>query len=306
MKPELIVRYENNNQRFTELILGSLVYITIIHFLIKTISNQRDLEHDKLKLRIKQFDNLVNQYNELNSKLESSLKEIHLVNQSKDRFISIIAHDLRSPFQGLLGVARLLNENYTDLSEDERRQLLQKMKDLLEKQYNFLEELLLWGRLQRTNVNLKIENVNLKEILLSEISHFSQTIEQKKLHVKILDSVDFEIKTDRNLISTVFRNVLSNAIKFSPIGQKIETFVECQDYKCLIKIKDYGVGISEEDLPNLFKLETKVSRKGTNGETGTGFGLVLCSDIMTKLNGKILIESKEGSGTTVTIDLPRF
>ncbi len=227
-------------------------------------------------------------------------------NIAKDRFISIIAHDLRSPFQGLLGVSRLLNESYDDFGDVEKKQLSRKLNNLLEKQYDFLEELLVWGRLQLSNVASKTEILNLKEILLSEISKFNQVIEQKKLSVKLFDSVDKEIKTDRNLISTVFRNVLSNAIKFSPVGQKIEALLECEDKFCVVKIKDYGIGISEEDLSNLFRLDVKVSRKGTDGETGTGFGLIICSEIMTKLNGAIKLESNEGRGTTVEIKIPHI
>lgn len=303
--PELIVRYDSKTQRITDLVIGMIVYLCVIHYLLNTVWQQSNFEQGKLKIKNIQLDSLSRERKELNDMLEKSVKEMEYANSAKDRFISIIAHDLRSPFQGLLGVSRLLNENFNDLNDDEKRQLIQKLNNLLENQYSFLEELLLWGRLQRSNVNLKIENVNLKEILLSEISHFTQAIDQKKLNVKLLDTTDVEIKTDRNLISTVFRNILSNAIKFSPIGQKIEIFVNCEGNNCLVSIKDYGVGIAEEDLPRLFRLDTKVSRKGTDGETGSGFGLVLCSEIIMKLNGKISIESKEGVGTTVTIIIPQ-
>ena len=303
--PELFIRYENKNQRITDLVFGVVIYLSIIHHLLNVVSQQSNFEQNKLKIKNIQLDELNKEIKELNDKLELTIKQIDYANSSKDRFISIIAHDLRSPFQGLLGVSRLLKESYDELNDDEKKQLIQKLNNLLEKQYSFLEELLLWGRLQRSNVSLRMDNVNLKEILLSEISHFTQIIEKKKLNVKLFESTDFEIKTDRNLISTVFRNILSNAIKFSPVGQKIEVFVECEDKSCLVRFKDYGLGISEEDLPNLFRLDAKVSRKGTDGETGSGFGLVLCSDIMKKLNGKISIESKEGAGTTVTITIPR-
>lgn len=302
--PELFVRYKNKTQRITDLVIGMVVYLTIIHQLLNTIWQQSSFEQSKLRIKNIQLDSLSKERKELNDKLELSIKDMEYANSAKDRFISIIAHDLRSPFQGLLGVSRLLNENYSDLKDDEKKQLIQKLNNLLEKQYSFLEELLLWGRLQRSNVKLKIEKVNLREILLSQISHFTQVIEQKKLSVKLFDSVDVEIKTDKNLISTVFRNILSNAIKFSPIGQKIEIFVKCEGKSCTVKFKDFGGGISEEDLPNLFRLDIKVSRKGTDGEVGTGFGLVLCSEIMIKLNGSITIESKEGFGTIVTIIIP--
>lgn len=304
--PELFVRYENKAQRITDLVIGMIVYLCVIHYLLNTVWQQSNFEQSKLNIKNFQLKSLNKERKELNDMLELSIKEMEYASSAKDRFISIIAHDLRSPFQGLLGVARLLNENYNDLNDEEKMHLIQKLNNLLEKQYSFLEELLLWGRLQRSNVNLKIELVNLKELLLFEISHFSQIIDRKKLYVKILNSADVEIKTDRNLIATVFRNILSNAIKFSLIGQQIEISILNQEDSCSVIIRDYGTGIAEEDLPSLFRLDTKVSRKGTDGETGTGFGLILCSDIMMKLNGKISIESKEGSGTTVTIVIPKI
>jgi signal transduction histidine kinase len=303
--PEIFIRYENKAQRITDLVVGMVVYISIIHHLLNVVSQQSNFEQNKLKIKNIQLDDLNKERKELNDKLELSVKQMEYANSSKDRFISIIAHDLRSPFQGLLGVSRLLKENYDALDDYEKRQLIEKLNNLLEKQYSFLEELLLWGRLQRSNISLKTETVNLKEILVSELSHLTQIIERKKLNVKLFESTNFEIKTDRNLISTVFRNILSNAVKFSPVGQKIEVFLECKGNSCYVKFKDYGLGISEEDLPNLFLLDSKVSRKGTDGETGSGFGLVLCSDIMKKLNGEISIESREGAGTTVTITIPK-
>lgn len=302
--PDLIVRFEHKTQRYTYLIKAFVVYLIFIHYLLEFVLYQNKLEHKRLETINKRLNSSIKENKILNEKLETYIKELQNVNVSKDRFISIIAHDLRSPFQGLLGVSRLLKESYSDLSDNDKKQLIEKLNNLVEKQYAFLEELLLWGRLQKSVVNLKLENVSIKEILLSVIANFNHQIEKKKLNVKLFDSAETEIKTDRNLLSAVFRNVLSNAIKFSPIGQTIEIFVEYDEKKCLIKFKDYGVGISEEDLPNIFQLDKKVSRRGTEGETGSGFGLILCNEIMTKLNGKIHIESKEGVGTIVTIEIP--
>jgi signal transduction histidine kinase len=303
--PEIIVQYQSKNQRLADLIIGSVVYLSVSHYLMKTVSNQRDFEQRKLKLRNDQLDALVKERERLNFRLELSLKEIESMNISKNRFISIIAHDLRSPFQGLLGVSRLLNENYDNLNDSEKKHLLVKLNNLLESQYSFLEELLLWGRLQRTNVNLKVEKLNLKEILLKVVNHLKGILEKKKLKLNIHTSQDLEIYSDANLISTVYRNIISNAIKFSPLDGEIEILVDCQENYCVTKIKDYGLGIAEEDLQNLFRPDVKVNRKGTDGESGSGFGLMICHEIITKLDGKITIDSKEGYGTTVSILIPK-
>lgn len=302
--PELITRFDNKSQRIIYLVKTSVVYLVFIHFLLEFLTNQNKIEKQRLELVNKKLDASNQEINYLNKKLELLVKELKAANNSKDSFISIVAHDLRSPFQGLLGVSRLLNENFSELKEDEKIQLLKKLNNLLENQYRFLEELLLWGRLQKNAISIKYENFSLKELLLFEVNHFKEIINQKKLNVIFCNSSDYEINTDRNLLSTVLRNIISNAIKFSPIGQKIEISFECENTRCSIKIKDYGLGISEEDLQNLFKPDVKVTRKGTEGETGSGFGLMICSEIMQKLNGEISIESKEGAGTTVTITLP--
>lgn len=302
--PHIIFRFENKSQRVIYLLKAFTVYLVFIHLLLEFLLTQNKFEHKKLELINKRLNNSYDEIKKLNEKLNYSYQELESANAGKDRFISIIAHDLRSPFQGLLGVSKMLNESYEDLSDNERKELLTKLNNLLNNQYKFLEELLLWGRLQRTSINLRIEKFSLKECILSEISHQKEHIDKKKLVVELLRSDDITIKSDRNLISAVLRNVLSNAIKFSPIGQKIEVSALQQKNSCMVIIKDYGIGISEEDLPNLFRVDTKVSRKGTEGEVGTGFGLVICSEIMAKLKGNISIESKEGSGTTVTVLIP--
>lgn len=302
--PDIIFRFKDRSQRVIYLIKAFTVYLVFIHLLLEFILTQNKFEHKRLELVNKKLNLSNDEIKKLNEKLNSSYQELESANASKDRFISIIAHDLRSPFQGLLGVSKMLNESYDELSDNERKILLMKLNNLLNNQYKFVEELLLWGRLQRTNINLRIEKFSLKECILSEISHQKDQIDKKNLVVELLQSDNVEIKSDRNLISAVLRNVLSNAIKFSPIGQKIEVSALQQKDSCAVIVKDYGIGISEEDLPNLFRLDTKISRKGTEGEVGTGFGLVICSEIMAKLKGNISIESKEGSGTTVTVLIP--
>jgi signal transduction histidine kinase len=302
--PNIIIRFESKEQRTVYLVKAFVVYLVFIHCLLEFIMIQNKIEHRRLETYNKKLNEIVAENKSLSDKLEESLKEMENANVSKDRFISIIAHDLRSPFQGLLGFSRLLKENYDQFNDEDKRQLLEKLNNLVEKQYSFLEELLLWGRLQKSNIAIKVESVNIKESILSEIVRFNHQIEKKKLEIKILNGDTIEVETDKNFLSTVFRNVLSNAIKFSTFGQKIEIFIEQFDNTCHIKFRDYGIGISEEDLSNLFRLDSKVSRKGTDGETGSGFGLVICNEIMNKLNGKIIIDSKEGKGTTVTITLP--
>ncbi|MCS7052319.1 MAG: HAMP domain-containing histidine kinase [Ignavibacterium sp.] len=302
--PEIIVRFDERTQRITYFIKAFVVYLILIHYLLEFILFQNKIEHRKLELTNKNLSETIQKNKILNEKLDSLLKELQNANNSKDRFISIVAHDLRSPYQGLLGVTRLLKENYTALSEEEKKQLIDKLNALVEKQYSFLEELLIWGRLQKNNISIKIEEFSIKDVLLSIIENFNFKIESKNLDVQLLLDDNLVLKSDRYLISTVLRNVLSNAIKFSNHNGKVEITGRKKENYYEVKIKDYGIGIDNEDLNNLFLIDTKVTKKGTDGETGFGFGLVVSNEIMSKLNGTISIESQEGIGTSVTILIP--
>lgn len=302
--PHIIVRYSNKEQRLVDLLLGYPFYLALTYALINLMVRNNEYEQEKISLRNQQLDLLTKEKDLLNQKLALTITELEMMNHSKDKFISIIAHDLRSPFLGLMGLSRLLDTEIEMLTEYEKKTITQKLRKTIERLYDFLEELLLWGRIQQNALTITNEVININQEIDSILLVFEEILRNKKIDVEFTHSDQDKISTNRNLVATVLRNIISNAIKFSPHGSKIKIFSKVLEHKFQIHIQDYGLGISEPDLIDLFKVEKNISRRGTDGESGSGLGLIICWDIMKRLNGTIKVESKEGSGSTFIIEFP--
>ena len=242
-------------------------------------------------------------------KLADSYKEIKLLNATKDKFFSIIAHDLRNPFQSILGFSELLIKGYNEFTDDKRLEYIKIIGNNSETNFKLLEDLLTWSRTQSDKIEYTPEPINLQALV-------SETILVLKLHtdkkeIKVINNVDNDViaYVDKNSVTAIIRNLLSNAIKFTP--QKGSVTISTQpaqtkeDIKYIeICVSDTGVGIPAEKIGKLFKVEKHISTIGTNDERGTGLGLTLCKEFVEKNNGKIWIESEEGKGSEFMFTLP--
>lgn len=304
--PHLITSYESESQRFIDLILGYSMYLILAYSIQDTIVKNYELDREKINIQNDQLNALVEKLNEANIKFEHSLKNVEELNASKDRFITVLSHDLRSPFQGLLGITKILESEYDSFNDKEKRFYITQVNNSVEKIYSFLEELLLWGRIQKNAVKLAYESTVVRELITQTVSQLSESAANKKISIEIICTDLLKAVLDKEMISIVLRNLISNAIKFSTLGGKIlvSTIIDGDHIK--ISVTDYGVGISEEILPKLFRLDDNVSTVGTDGEQGSGMGLILCNDIMKKHNGEISVQSKEGRGSTFTIRIPQY
>ncbi|MFZ1519727.1 MAG: tetratricopeptide repeat-containing sensor histidine kinase [Ignavibacteriaceae bacterium] len=241
----------------------------------------------------------------LNKQLNLLNSQLIDINSAKDRFLSIIAHDLRGPFTGLLGISDILSGDIENLSTQEIKHYHKLLHLSLTKQYELLNDLLEWSRLQNGSIKLNYEYVNINSELVNLLDSLQLTASLK--NTKIINNVDksFVLLTDRNMINLVLRNIISNSIKFTnPNGfVKISSSVNSDFSE--IAIEDNGVGISDEDMERLLKIDVHHSTLGTANEMGTGLGLILCKEIIDKHSGSISIKSKIDSGTTVTIKIPQ-
>jgi signal transduction histidine kinase len=240
----------------------------------------------------------------LQKQLQEKNQELQELNASKDKFFSIIAHDLRNPFTALLGFTRMAAEGLNDWSHDEIREMMKELGDSAETLYELLENLLSWSRLQRGVMDYFPDMFDISHIVNQNLALFSTIAEQKK--IALISSLEPEtfVFADGNMIDTVIRNLLSNALKFTNTGDSIEISAACDNSEIMIAVADTGVGIPETDLPKLFQLDVKYSNVGTAGEQGTGLGLLLCKDLIEKNQGTIWVESTVGTGTTFTFTLP--
>lgn len=238
-------------------------------------------------------------------KLEEYTKELEKLNTNKDRLFSIIAHDLRSPFNYLLNVVEILDESFEELPLEDIKRYLKEFKLTTKNIYNLLENLLTWAHLQRGTIRLKISSFNLKEFIEHILIIFEKIALRKNISFDIKINQDIMLNADPDLMNIVVRNLISNAIKFTPPNGKILIESYEENNAVGIIVKDSGTGMTEEKLNDLFKIEKVKSEKGTEGEKGSGLGLILIKEIMDMHNGNIKIKSNVGEGTTVEVVFPK-
>jgi signal transduction histidine kinase/ligand-binding sensor domain-containing protein len=262
-----------------------------------------------LELQVKQRTAELNKLNEsLKSEVTertSAEEELRLLNVKKDKFFSIIAHDLKSPFHGILGYAELLAEDYNNLSEEERITFINDIHNISKSTFRFLENLLEWSRIQTGRIEFEPQNINLNEEIFEVFNILFAFAIQKG--ISLVNNIDQEISVyaDKNQLSLILRNLISNAIKFSnDTGQVIINAAYC-DSHVEISVSDNGVGITPENLKKLFRIDTQYTSKGTKNEEGTGLGLLLCKEMIEINKGSIRAESEPGIGTKFIFTLPK-
>lgn len=229
--------------------------------------------------------------------------ELAELNATKDKFFSIIAHDLKSPFQGLIGCSQILSSEYTTLSEDEKMSFIGSIEELSRNSYKLLENLLDWSRMQTGQMIINMEDFNLLVELYPTISLVKQTAKNKKIELNYMIDNSIFVKADKNMLSTVVRNLAANAIKFTNPGGRIMLEARKSDSIIEVSVTDTGIGIEQDIMGNLFKIDKSVSKKGTANEQGTGLGLLLCKEMIDKHGGKIRVESKVGQGSTFSFTI---
>lgn len=249
--------------------------------------------------------------------LEKDLRELEVqkaqelakLNASKDRFFSIVAHDLRGPFNPLLGMAKLMTRLPDDASPTEFRTMAESVYFSARSVYELLENLLAWSRLQRGRMEQEPEQLDLKQIVDRNAKLFVEVVTDKGISLENTVSAGVSILADRNMLNTIMRNLISNALKFTPRGGRvtIATLPDTVDSGLVaVAISDTGVGIHPENQVKLFRLDVTLSTRGTAEEKGTGLGLIICQEMVEKNGGRIWIESDgtPGRGTTVRFTVP--
>jgi signal transduction histidine kinase len=237
--------------------------------------------------------------------IEKHREQLKDLNANKDRFFSIIAHDLRNPIAGFLNLTEILTNNFDVFSGKESKEFIDVMNQASKQLYNLLENLLQWSRAQTGSLTYEPQFVPVKKMVDETIDALMINIENKQIKLNVNVDNKTVVFVDENMITTVIRNLISNAIKFShPEGiitlrcNSLDKFVE-------FSVIDQGVGIPKEAQDKLFKIDQSVSTEGTSQEKGTGLGLILCKEFIEKNGGKIAVESDLNRGSTFTIQLPR-
>lgn len=282
-RPELIINFPSERERWVDnyitLIYCSFFIYLIIRFLHRNYSSERE-------------------------KVEKSEKQLSRLIADKDQLISILAHDLKSPFNGLLGLSDILSKNAGSYSPEKIELLAKRINQSAQSTYSLLEDLLLWTSSQSGKIAFEPQSINLHNICKEIAGELESSAGSKKITIKNGVQEELNLYADRRMIKTILRNLISNAIKFTRAGGQIDIFSIYSGSNHLVSVTDNGIGIPPKKLSKLFDINQVISTPGTSNESGTGLGLLICKEFVEKHNGNIWAESEESQGSTFYFTIP--
>jgi two-component system, sensor histidine kinase and response regulator len=290
-RPDDIKEFPTKETRFIDLVItvvytSSFIYL-MISILIKNFRFERDVSNERGR-----------KLEELNSKLRFS-------NSAKDKLFSIIAHDLKGPFNTILGFSELslkeLHGGDTVAAQNHIEEGMASTKRTLV----LLENLLAWSKSQRGQIEFKPENLNLQSLIEEVIHDMDSTAKIKSISLIYFQAEPVAFFADKNMMQTIFRNLVSNAIKFTNPGGKIRIYGKSDNGRTEITVSDNGIGMPESTLDSLFSIDTNKPSLGTANEKGSGLGLILCKEFVKKHKGTIHAESEFGKGSKFVVTLPQ-
>lgn len=314
-KQHLIIK--NQKQIKNYLIIISLLSVLLLlilysRFLIKKKANKILSEKNLLiETQSRQLEQALAQLKIVNTDLEKQrdkvqeqAEKLNIANITKNKIFFIIAHDLKNPFNTILGYSDLLKTDFYKLTDDEKIHFIENIYNSATTAYELLKNLLNWALTQQGKISISKSNILLYKLVEKGINPYLYFAENKQINVELNIDNDIYINTDIDTISTVIGNLVNNSIKFTKNNGTIN--ISCkinEDFIDLI-IKDNGIGMPKDKLENLFNVEKSNSSYGTSNEKGSGLGLLLCKEFVELNNGKLKIESEEGYGTTAFVSLP--
>ncbi len=273
-------------------------------FIFQTVLSPVVIKGEILEVSGTSFD--ITEKRQQEKELMEAHRKLKQLNETKDKFFSIIAHDLKSPFTSLMGFSKLLvteieNKNFNNVAE-----YAQIIHDVTTQTLTLLNNLLEWSLTQTGMVTFDPEKINIAELSNKLINYFNNLAQSKKITISFTIDSDIELFADENMLTTIIRNLVSNALKYTSKGGVITISATVDNNETKFSIMDTGIGINSEDLEKLFKIEDTISTLGTNNEKGTGLGLILCKNFIERHNGKIWVESEFGKGSIFNFTIPHI
>lgn len=271
---------------------------------LTTISLIRDSEN-KPSFFIAQVQNITKR-KKYEEQLIKYTEELKLLNAAKDKFFSIISHDLRNPFNSLLGLTEYVTHSYDEMTPLEIKSAISSIYSSSKQVYSLILNLLEWSMIQSGRLTVDKSVINIAELGKEIIDLYEDSANQKQLELIINIKEDILVYADKYMIDTIVRNFVSNSIKFTKPGGKITIKGMINGDNAEVSVTDTGIGISQEDQKNLFRIDEQTRRDGTANEKGTGLGLILCKEFIEKNNGVLWVESEEGKGSRFSFTVPRY
>jgi PAS domain S-box-containing protein len=268
---------------------------TYLWILDRGIITERDIDGSPIRM--------IGTHTDLTERMEME-SDLRRLNADKDIFIRMLGHDLRNPFNTLIGFSDLLLEHLPHYTLEEIEEQVQLINQTSKRTFDLLDQILIWAKSQSGQLTLTIETFDFKAICHEIIQSTEPQASRKNIRINVLDTAADNLSADINIVKTVLRNLVSNAVKYSLSNGSITLSAEVDQERCLIKVTDTGIGMNEESLARLWTVNSSYSTKGTNNEAGTGFGLQLCKALIDKHGGCIWAESEVGHGSTFFVSLP--
>lgn len=311
--PEYIIPYPSRSDQYLDLIFSFIIAFIGVTIYITVNINQYTTANKKLNLKNKLLNQSRQEISEHKRKIEQQkndieekAKSLQDLNKTKDRFFSIISHDLKSPFNSLLGLTELLKLERETMSDEETDQLIDLIHKSSEQGYKLVLNLLDWSRSQTNQIEFQPTRLHLSKLVRENIELLKTQAKNKGIDIVVeKNNKNSFVFADLNMINTVLRNLISNAIKYTHQGE-IKIKCNCNTSICKLSISDTGIGISKENLKKLFDIDNNISTPGTDGEKGTGLGLILCKEFIEKNKGEIFVESTVNKGSIFSFNLPLF
>ena len=326
------IRYNNSNQYMKKStnwqgIIVAIIFAIFVLAFILVLINFKDLKTEVV-LRAEAEEHLRNNQQHLEqivgqrtSELAESNQQLELENrekekrelilnellETKNRFFSIIAHDLRGPLSSTASLTEVLAESPDEFSQSEIQEILVNVHKSNKRIYGLLENLLDWAKLQLGTMQFELETLAIDKVISDTFEYLRSQANQKQISVKLELDSKTQVYADKNMLSAAIRNLISNAIKFSHSGGEIlvKTELKSPDNKIVhVTITDHGIGIPEDVVDTIFNLDRKYHSEGTAGEPSTGLGLLLVKELVEKNNGQVAVVSSLDEGSTFTITLP--
>jgi PAS domain S-box-containing protein len=244
---------------------------------------------------------------ELNKKEEARehyTEKLKKMNETKDKFLSLISHDLKSPFNSMMGYSEILKNEIDDLSKEERDIFIGSIYESTRHIYNLLNDLLEFSRFYLGMIKIEPGKIHIRKLVDDNIEFLSNTAKQKGISLKNCINNDYIVLAEEDMLNSIFRNLITNSIKFTDRGGKVEIYAEPDQDHLNISVSDNGIGMDKKTMEILFDIVSKKSKPGTNEEEGTGLGLILTKEFVEKNGGEIFVESEPAKGTTFTFTLP--
>ena len=237
---------------------------------------------------------------------QAANKALKKANATKDKLFSIISHDLRSPLGGLLNSLELLTEKWEALPDETKREILTDLRGSVKSAFDLMENMLRWANAQRGKIDFQPENTPLRQIVDNNRRVLSGVAREKSIRIETDVDPELLVYADPNMALSILRNLISNAVKFTPEGGRIDVTAERGEMEVAVSVADTGVGVGRERLPGLFQLDAHFTTPGTRNEKGSGLGLLLCREFVERNSGRIWAAERPGEGTVFTFTLPTY